>query len=313
MNERVLVGDPHFPLARVEDLLTGTGVEVAASAPPWRDDAAVGLLVGPDYPVRERDFAALPKLRVVATCSVGYDHIDVSAAARRGIWVCNMPDYCIDEMADSALALLLALLRGVVALDRSVRAGDWDYRAAGPLRRFAATRVGLVGFGKTGKALARRAAALGFEVWASDPAVSDEAMSAAAVRRAPLDELLAACDAVSLHVPLVPETNGLIGERELRRMPRGAVLVNTARAALVDMDALLRALADGHLAGAALDVLPVEPPTSLERAPEAPTLIVTPHSAWYSEEAEDAVYRGPVLAVRAVLEGDEPDGAVVRP
>jgi D-3-phosphoglycerate dehydrogenase len=229
------------------------------------------------------------------------------------VWVCNVPDYCIDEVADSALALLLALLRGVVALDRDVRAGRWNDRAAGPLRRVVGTRLGVVGFGRIGRALAARAAALGMEVWATDPVVAPAAISEAGARPATLDELLAACEAVSLHVPLTAETERLLGTRELARMPRGSLLVNTARGGLVDTDALLAALESGHLAGAALDALEIEPPTRKEPAPQAPGLIVTPHAAWYSEDAERELKRRAVGAVRAVLEGREPDGVVVRP
>jgi len=234
-------------------------------------------------------------------------------AGRRGVWVCNVPDYCVEEVADHSLALVLALLRGVVELDRDVRAGRWDCTAAGPLRRIRGTRLGVVGFGRTGRALAERAQALGFEVWAADPAVPEEAIAAAGARPASLAELLESCEAVSLHVPLTPETETLIGEAELARMPRGAVLVDTARAQLLDLEALLRALEAGRLGGAALDVLPAEPPTPDRPPPQAPRLVVNPHAAWYSVEAEEAVYTRPVLAVRAVLEGREPDGAVNRP
>lgn len=308
---RVLADAPPFPLEVVRDLLAGTGVAVEAPPRPWSGDDVVGLLVW--EPVDQADFERLPGLKVVASCSVGYDHIDVAAAARRGIWVCSVPDYCVREVADSSLALLLALLRGVVVLDRSVRAGRWDDHAAGPLRRIVGTRLGVIGFGRIGRALAGRALALGFEVWATDPYVPAEEMTAAGVRPAPLEELLASCTAVSLHLPLNAETEGLIGEQELRLMPRGSFLVNTARARLLDWDAFLRALEGGHLAGAALDVLPVEPPTPEHTAPQLPTLIVTPHAAWYSPEAEREVYRRSALAVRAVLEGRVPEGAVVGP
>lgn len=307
---RVLVRDPHYPFERVRKLLEGCGAVVEAGEGTGSD--VVGLLVGPDYPVSEADLERLPALQVVATCSVGYDHIAVEAATRRGIWVCNVPDYCVDEVADSSLALLLALIRGVVALDRSVRAGRWDDHAAGPLRRVADVRLGVIGFGRIGRALASRALALGVEVWATDPLVPDEVVAATGVRPAALDELLRSCTAFSLHLPLTPETDGLLRRRELALMPRGSLLVNTARGRLVDLDALLEALASGHLAGAALDTLPVESPTPEAPAPLAPTLIVTPHAAWYSEGAEEAVYRRSALSVRAALEGSAPDDAVNR-
>jgi D-3-phosphoglycerate dehydrogenase / 2-oxoglutarate reductase len=313
MSGRVLVADRGYGLDTVRELLAGLDVEVAEDLGPWADPEAVALLVGTELRVEPGDLARLPSLRVVATCSVGFDHIPLEEARRRGVWVCNVPDYCVDEVADHTIALVLALLRGVVELDRHVLAGGWDAKAAGPLRRVAGTRLGVVGFGRTGRAVAARGLALGFEVWAADPEVPDEVVAAAGARPARLDELLSACAAVTLHLPLTPETEGLIGAPELARLPQGAVLVDTAREQLLDTDALVRALEEGRLGGAALDVLAVEPPTAEAPAPHAPGLVVTPHAAWYSPEAEEAVYRRPVLAVRAVLEGREPPDAVVRP
>ncbi len=309
----MLVVDPGYSMETVRGLLGGAGVEVAAASPPFEGDDVVALLGGPDEPVGEREFERMPALKVVATCSVGYDHVDLEAAARRGIWVCNCPDYCVEEMADHALVMLLDLLRGVTILDHDVRAGRWDHTAAGPLHRIAGTRLGVIGFGRIGRALAARARALGVEVWATDPYVPDELVAREGVRPAPLDELLASCAAFSIHAALTSETEGMIGEAELARMPAGSVLVNTSRARVMDFDAFLRALERGHLAGAAVDVLPVEPPTGEAPAPWLPNLIVNPHAGWYSPETAEAVYRLPVLSVRAVLEGDVPAGAVVGP
>jgi D-3-phosphoglycerate dehydrogenase len=310
---RVVVGDDSYGPERVRELLDGTGVVVAEAREPWGGADVVGLLVGTETEVRAADLDRLPALRVVATCSVGFDHVDVGEADRRGIWVCSVPDYCVEEVADHALALVLSLLRGVVVLDREVRGGGWDWTAAGELRRIRGTRLGVVGLGRTGRALVERAAALGFEVWGSDPALADEQIAAAGARPAPLHELLAACHAVSLHVALTPGSDGLLGEAELALMPDGAVLVDTARSQLVDLDALRRELESGRLGGAALDVLPVEPPTAEHPAPAWPRLVVTPHVAWYSAEADEACHTRPVLSVRAVLEGRTPEGAVNSP
>jgi D-3-phosphoglycerate dehydrogenase len=310
---RVVVGDPGFRVDRVRELLDGHELDVVSGGEPWEGDDVVALLIGTDVRVTGEDLGRLPALRIVASCSVGFDHVAYEEAERRGIWVCNVPDYCVEEVADHSLALLFALLRGIVELDRSVREGAWDWTAAGELRRIHGTRLGVIGFGRIGRALAERASAVGFDVWATDPAVSPEAIAAAGAKAASLDELLESCEAFSLHLPLTAQTKGLIGAEELARMPRRSVLVDTARAELVELDALLGALESGHLAGAALDVLPSEPPTRARPAPSAPRLVVTPHAAWYSAEAEEAVYRRPVLSVRDVLEGREPDGAVNRP
>jgi D-3-phosphoglycerate dehydrogenase / 2-oxoglutarate reductase len=310
---RVVVGDQVYDPERVRALLAGTGVTIAEGREPWAGEDVVGLLVGTETEVRAADLDRLPALRVVATCSVGFDHLDVDEAEQRGVWVCNVPDYCVEEVADHALALVLALLRGVVELDRDVRGGGWDWTAAGELRRIRGTRLGVVGLGRTGRALVERAAALGFEVWGTDPALSDDQIAATGARPAALAELLASCHAVSLHVALTSQTEGLLGKEELALMPEGSFVVDTARPQLVDLDALRCELESGRLGGAALDVIPVEPPTVEHPAPAWPRLIVTPHVAWYSAEAEAACVTRPVHSVRAVLEGREPDGAVNRP
>ena len=306
---RVLVSVPAYPLEVMRELLEPAGVTVDSGRPPWRGDDVVALITWDR--VNESDLERLPKLRIIATGSVGYDHIDVAAAQRRGIWVTNVPDYCIEEMADSTISLILALVRGVVALDRTVRDGGWDDHAAGPLERIASTRLGIAGFGRIGRAVAARARALGMEVWAHDPLLSDADLAGAGVRAVTLDELLEGCNVVTLHVPGSVRTQAMIGARELALMPRGAFLVNTARASLVDEQALLAALDSGALGGAAVDVLHEEPPSAEHPAPVHPRLVVTPHAAWYSPRSEREVYRRAALAVRAVLEDRVPDGVVV--
>lgn len=308
--KRVLC-DRSFPLERVREQLARPTVAIEAAAPPWSGDDVAGLLSF--EPVTADDISRLPMLRVIATPSVGFDHLDVGAATERGVWVCNVPDYCVDEMADHALALLLALVRGVVELDRSVRGGSWDHEAAGPLRRIADVRLGVIGFGRIGRALAARAQALGVDVTAYDPFVSDDEVRAAGVRPATLEQLLERSDAISVHAPLTPETRGLIGADELSRLPQGALVVNAARADLVDTHALLRALESGRVGGVALDVLDVEPPTAETPAPTAPRLVVNPHAGWYSEEAQDAAHRRAIESVLDVLEGRRPTGAVNEP
>jgi D-3-phosphoglycerate dehydrogenase / 2-oxoglutarate reductase len=300
------VVDPAFSLDEVREII-GDGIRVDAASSPWEGEDVVGLLTGPDFPVGEDGIARLPGLKVVATCSVGYDHVDLGAAAARDVWVCNVPDYCVEEMADSSLALLLALLRGVVVLDRSVRKGGWDHTVAGPLPTLRGTKLAVIGFGRIGRALADRALALGFEVWVVDPHVF---IDLPGVRAATLDEALEGCNAFSLHSLLTPETRAMIGARELERMQRGSFLVDTARAALVDFDAVLAALDSGQLAGAAFDVIPVEPPTADTPAPQHPRLIVNPHAAWYSPATEHEAYRRPAVAVREALDGIRPTDAL---
>jgi D-3-phosphoglycerate dehydrogenase len=281
---KVLLADD-YPAGLLE------GFEVVRT--PQEDVVAV-LTVG--EPVGEELLDQLPSLRVAATATVGFDHIDVEAAEARGVAVVSVPDYCTQEVADHTLALLLALVRGVVAFDRDVARGGWNPRAAGPVRTLAELRVGIVGCGRIGGAVASRLLALGAEVWANDLAP----VTREGVRFVELDELLAACDAVTLHVPLTRETRGLIGAPQLASMRRGALLVNTSRGAIVDLDAALAALRSGALGGAALDVLPHEPPRTV---PAAPNLVLTPHAAYYSEAAEERAYRLAVARVRELLAG----------
>jgi D-3-phosphoglycerate dehydrogenase len=299
--------DATFPLETARAILAGIDVD----GPPWSGDDVVGLLSF--EPVTAADVERLPGLRVIATPSVGYDHVDVAAATSRGVWVCNVPYYCVDEMADHALALLLALVRGVVELDRSVRAGLWSHDAAGPLQRVSDVRLGVIGFGRIGRAVAARAAALGMEVAAHDPVVGDAEIAAAGVRPVALSELLRFSTAVTIHAPLTDETRGLIGARELELLPEGAFVVNAARGGIVETAAVLEKLAAGRLGGAALDVLDVEPPTPGSPAPEAPRLIVTPHAGWYSERAEETVFRTATESVLDVLQGRPPRNAVNEP
>jgi D-3-phosphoglycerate dehydrogenase len=281
---KLLLLDGRYPPAELG------GFEVVAA--PQED--VVALLTMPGTPVGEELLAQLPALRVVGTASVGFDHLDVEAADRRGIAVVSVPDYCTEEVADHTLALLYALLRGIVELDRSVGRGRWDAKGAGALRTLAGMRVGIVGLGRIGNAVASRLIALNAEVWATDVLP----VSRSGVRFVEPDELLAECDAVTLHVPLTKDTRGLFGRNEIASMRAGALLVNTSRGGVVDLDAVLQALRSGKLGGAALDVLPQEPPPM---APIAPNLIVTPHAAYYSEASEERSYRLCIERVRELL------------
>lgn len=300
--------DATVPLELIRDALAEAGVDVEQSELPWSGEDVVALVSF--APVAASDLERLPALRVIAAPSVGYDHVDVEVAARRGVWVCNVPDYCVDEMADHALALLLALVRGVVELDRNVRDGRWEHDAAGPLFRLSEVRLGIVGFGRIGRALAARARALGMDVSAHDPLVSNSEIAAAGVAPATLTELLESSSAISVHVPLTDETRGLIGAPELALLPNGAFVVNVSRGGLVDVDALLQALETGRLGGVGLDVLDGEPP---DGAPQAPHLVVTPHAGWYSERALEEAHRRAAVCVLDVLEGRRPRNAVNEP
>ncbi len=286
------------------------GVEVQrAEALPTGEDV-VGLLVGTEVPVGAPELAALPSVRIVAATATGYDHLDLEAIAAAGAWATHCPGYCDDEVAETAIAFAVDLLRGVTLLDRSVHAGRYDHLDA-PGRRITGSVLGIVGLGRIGRAVAWRAHALGMRVLAADPVLDADA--AAPAQLVELDELLAAADVVTLHALLTPETHGLIGAERLALMRPDAYLVNCARSALVDHAALGEALRAGRLGGCALDVLPQEPPAADEPALEWPRTLINPHSAWYSPESSGAPYRMAAEAVAAVLEGREPAFALARP
>ena len=270
---KLLVLDGRYP----RELLAGFEVVTA----PQED--VVAVLTLPTAPVGPELCARLPALRVVGTASVGFDHVDVP----EGVRVVSVPDYCTEEVADHTLALIYALLRGVVAFQSL----PWDAKSAGPLRTLRGLRVGIVGLGRIGSAVAARLHALGAEVLAHDIRPIDRGVT--------LHELLGESDVVTLHVPLDRSTRGLIGRDELAAMKPGALLVNTSRGRVVDLDAVLAALRRGRLGGAALDVLPVEPPPA---RPVAPNLIVTPHAAYYSPASERRALELCVERVREALD-----------
>jgi D-3-phosphoglycerate dehydrogenase len=252
----------------------------------------------------------LDRCRIIARYGIGVDTIDLDAANERGIVVTNVPDYCIDEVSDHALSLALALARGVTLLDRRVRTGSWTPTDARPLHRIRGRTLGLVGFGRIARALAVKAAALGYHVVATDPYIADDAVRDAGVEPLSFDELLERADVVSMHVPLTDESHHLFGFEALAKMKPGAILVNTSRGPLVDTAALRDALASGHLGGAALDVLEQEPPAPDEPLLQRDDVVITPHAGFYSEESVRELQRKAVEQVVDALAGRRPTYAL---
>lgn len=267
---------------------------------------AEGLIV--QYaPITAAVLAGLPRLRVVARYGVGVDTLDVAAATARGVVVANVPGFCTEEVASHALAFLLAWHRKVARFERAVKAGRWDFALAGPTPRLRGQVLGIVGVGRIGSALARMAAPLGLTIWGHDPHRSE---LPPAVRRVPFDALVAGADYLSISCPLTAETRHLINAAALRRMKPTAFLINTARGAVVEEEALVRALKEGWIGGAGLDVLEREPP-----APDNPVLgmenvLLTPHAAFYSLGSLSEVKRRAAAAVAAALRGERPESVV---
>lgn len=311
MARRVLVVDPTWDLDWAREALREADVAVeAADRPEGRD--VVGLLVCPDVRVGAEELERLPRLEAVATNSTGYDNLDVEALAAAGVWCSHVADYCTEEVAEHVLAFTLDLLRGVTALDREVRAGAWDVGVPPP-RRIAGATLGVIGFGRIGRAVAQKALAVGIRVLACDPAVPAETIRAAGVEPVELRALLEASEVVTLHALLNDATRGLIDADALASMKADAFLVNCARAGLVDQDALGAALEAGTIGGAAIDVLPVEPPRPSEPALSWPRTIVNPHASWYSAEAHRECYRRAGHDLMLALTGREPVYALGRP
>jgi len=244
------------------------------------------------------------QLRVVARFGVGVDNIAVETASARAIPVTYVPDYCVAEVAEHALALLLAQARGVVRYDASVKGRRWDLSVAAPLRRIEGQTLGLIGCGRIGARLATKALGLGLNVIAYDPAVTT---TPGGVRAVSMDELLEQSDFVSLHVPLTSDTRGLIDESVLQRMRPTAFLINTARGGLVDTAALARALRERWIAGAGLDVLPQEPIAADDPLLELDNVVLTPHVAFYSEESLAELRRRTAQSVVDVLADRAPE------
>ena len=253
---------------------------------------------------------ALDGCRIIARYGIGIDTIDLAEASARRILVTNVPDYCIDEVSDHALALILTLARGVARLDRSVRGGSWSTADAPPIHRLRGRVLGLVGFGRIARALATKAAAVGFTVVASDPYVPDELVRAAGVKPRSLEDLFAEADVLSIHAPLTEGTRHLIGADAFARMKPGAIVVNTSRGPLVDRAALLEALESGRLGGAGLDVLETEPPDPADPLLTHPNVVVTPHAAFMSIESVAELRRKATEQVVIALAGDTPPYAV---
>jgi D-3-phosphoglycerate dehydrogenase len=257
-----------------------------------------------------RVIEGLRRCRVIARYGIGVDNVDVGAATRAGIVVTNVPDYCVDEVSDHALALFLALARRVVSADRAVKGGAWDVVAHAGIRRLRGQTLGLVGFGKIARALASKAQALGLRVLAHDPYVVAGEVTGLGAQVVGLDGLLAESDVVSIHVPLSPETRGLVGERELARMKPTAFLINTSRGGIVDEKALAAALEAGRLAGAALDVLSEEPPPPDHPLRRSPRVILTPHVGFYSRESVVELQTKAAEEVARALRGEPPRSPV---
>ncbi|WP_421741000.1 C-terminal binding protein [Cellulomonas sp.] len=257
-------------------------------------------------PITAEVMDALPRLRVVGRYGVGVDSVDVAAATARGIAVCNVPDYGTESVSDHAIGLALAAARGIPRLDRGLRAGSFDLPAVRPLFQTRGRVFGVIGMGLIGTATARKAAGLGYEVIGYDIAAAPGARAFHGFPSVGLDELLARAQVISLHTPLTDVTRHLIGAPQLARMRSDAILVNTSRGGVVDVDALVEALRTGSILGAAIDVHETEPLPPGHPLTTFDSVVLTPHLAWYTEESYDELKRRTIANALDVCAGRSP-------
>ena len=262
-------------------------------------------------PITDRVLAALPSVGIVSRIGAGYDTIDTAACARRGVWLANSPDYGVGEVATHALALALASIRNVVAYHRDIGAGTWHFLSSGPLRRPGDLTLGLVGLGRIGKRMAHVSRNVFKHIIAYDPYLIDGDFPPYVERMGTLDLLASQSDIVSLHTPLTDETRGLVDAEFFGAAKRGLTLVNTSRGAVVDVTELLAALDAGIVGGAALDVLPTEPVARDSPLLSHPRVILTPHAAFFSVEAERELRRKAAQNIVSWFRRGRPDYPVV--
>jgi D-3-phosphoglycerate dehydrogenase / 2-oxoglutarate reductase len=315
----VTITDSHDLLAPGIERLRQAGVEVQVL--PEGISPADAAAAAADSPVvidgvlrfGPAEVGRLRATRLVIRAGIGYDLIDVPTATARGIWVANVPDYCIDEVADHTLLLLLAATRRLDAL-----AGLWRehrrwlvYEHLPVVHRPAARTLGVIGLGRIGSAVARRAGAFGWRILGHDAALPDDTVRARGADPVSLDRLFAESDAITLHCPLTPGTHHLVGEERLAQARRGLIVVNTSRGGLVDIDALDAALESGQVGAAGLDVLEDEPTPRLDHPVlQRPNVFVTSHVAWYSVEARRELALLCAEEALRVLDGGQPRNAV---
>jgi D-3-phosphoglycerate dehydrogenase / 2-oxoglutarate reductase len=312
----VAVADSVFPnLDPAREVLSQVGAQLELASEPT-PEAILRLATDADAilvtyaKITGEMIRQLTKCRVISRFGIGVDNVDIPEATKRGIVVTRVPDYCIDEVSDHTMALLLAIVRKIPFINAQVHRGTWKMPNVVPIHRLRGTVLGLVGFGRIPQLVAPKAKAFGMTVIAHDPFLPQAVFAGAGVESVDFQTLLQSSDYVSIHSPLVPETKNLFNADAFKRMKRTAYLVNTARGPIVDEAALAAALDAKLIAGAALDVMVQEPPPSNSRLFGRDNVIVTPHTSFYSEESLVDLQTKAAEEVVAVLSGQAPRNPV---
>ena len=261
-------------------------------------------------PVTARVIQRAGRCQIIGRYGIGLDNIDITLATKQGIVVTNVPAYCIEEVTDHVMALLLALARKVVLFDRNAKEGCYGLEPGRPIFRIRGKTLGIIGFGRIGRTLARKSHAFGLKVVAFDPYLTKECVTDHDIQLINFNQLLERSDFISIHVPLSEETHHLFGHKAFQKMKPGSFLINTSRGAVVHPTALINALDANEIAGAALDVLSVEPPDLHDPAVHHPKIIVTPHSAFYSQESVLDLQKTAAQQVADLLSGKVPESVV---
>ena len=311
----VAVSDSVFPhLDAAREVLSAIGAELQLAAEPT-PEAIMRVAIDADAllatyaKITAEMIRQMRRCRIISRFGIGVDNVDIAAATAAGIVVTKVPDYCIDEVSDHAMALLLALVRKIPSANAQVHAGRWEMQAVVPIHRLRGSVLGLVGFGRIPQLVAPKAKSFGLRVVAYDPYIPQEIFSRVGVEGIDFPQLLQISDYVSIHSPLLPETTGMFNAEVFRQMKPTAYLINTARGPIVDEAALARALDAGQLAGAALDVMPQEPPSGSPLLGRN-NVIITPHTSFYSEESLVDLQTKAAEEVVRVLKGQAPRNPV---
>ena len=271
-------------------------------------DALLNTYAGP---ITADVMAQMPQCKIIARYGIGVDTIDLDAATQAGIIVTNNPTYCIEEVAEHTMALLLSAARKIAFYDRQVRAGQWAVPPGKPMYRLSGSTLGLVGYGNIARQVAVRAAAFGMRILFADPFIKTGQFDTPG-EKMELPAMLAAADYISLHPPLMPKTRKMINDDAFSRMKPTAILINCARGPIIDTDALVRALDAKTIAGCALDTIDPEPLPDPHPLRGRENVIINPHAAWYSEQAMVGLQAGAPGEVRRVLSGEWPINVVNR-
>lgn len=309
---KVVITDYEFAtLAPEEEILSKVGAELVRAQCRTEDEVIeaakdADALLNQYAPVSRKVIENLPNLKVVSRYGVGVNTIDIDAATEHGVIVGNVTDYCMDEVSDHAFALLISCARKVTQLNNAVKAGNWDYKVGVPIFRLPGRVLGLIGFGRIPQTLARKAQAFGLKVIAFDPYLPPEVAKEKGVELMELNEVCAQADFISVHSPLTDATRGMISDEQFNLMKKETFIINTARGPVIDEKAMIRALQEGKIAGAGLDVLenePIEPDNPLLKMDN---VIINPHAAWYSEESQLELKQKVAQNVADVLSGYYP-------